>query len=136
MPDSHPVELRIRVVEAYKAGKGSLPEIADAFGVGEASAKRWVWLFNDSGSVEPARRAGGRRSIITEAALVAIIAELKDPTASEITARFNRDRTKHERVHVSSIKRALHRHGYVVKKSADGHWRLCGRTLLSGAKST
>lgn len=74
--------------------------------------------FNESGSVDPAPRAGGRRSTITEAALGDITAELKDPTAGEIA--INRGRARGEQVHVSSIKRALHRHGYVVKKGAAG----------------
>jgi hypothetical protein len=43
--------------------------------------------------------------------------DIKDATAGEITAEFKRRRTRRRRVHVSSIKRALRRHGYVVKKT-------------------
>jgi hypothetical protein len=46
----------------------------------------------------------------------ALIAALGDPTASELTAAYNRQRRGRARVHVSSMKRALHRHDYVVKK--------------------
>jgi hypothetical protein len=39
-----------------------------------------------------------------------------DATAVELTAAINRTRSKRFRVHASSTKRALARHGYVVKK--------------------
>ena len=46
--------------------------------------------------------------------------------SGELTAEFNRARRRRDRVHVSSIKRALRRHGYVVKarrgaRRSDSH---------------
>jgi transposase len=128
MADAHPIELRARVVNAYDAGDQSYPEIAMRFGVGEASVKRWVWLHKKTGGVEPKPKAGGTPSIITKDAIEAALAVVRDATAGELTAEFNRGRPRKQRVHVSSVKRALHRHGYVVKKSADGRWRVCGPT--------
>lgn len=124
MPDPHPIELRERVVEAYEAGEGSYPVLAERFAVGEASVKRWVLLFGRTGSVAPEPKGGGRVSTIEVAELRRLLARLRDPTASELTVEFNRTRRGTARVHVSSMKRALHRHGYVVKKSADGRWRV------------
>lgn len=37
-------DLRTRVVAAYKAGRGTYREIAELFGVGEASVDRWLRL--------------------------------------------------------------------------------------------
>src|SRR5262245_26820907 len=128
MSEPHPVQLRERVVEAYEAGAGSYPDVAARFAVGEASVKRWVWLKRRNGHVEPRAKAGGARSSITAAALEALITQLRDPTAGELTAAFNTGRRGKARIHVSSMKRALHRNGYVVKKSADGRWRVCART--------
>lgn len=126
MPDSYPVELRERVVRAYEAGEGSYPTIAAQFSLGEATVKRWVWLFHEQGTVAPRLRGGGTPSTITLSEIEELIDRLGDPTAAELTVKFNRSRRGRARVHVSSMKRALHRFGYVVKKNADGRWRVCG----------
>ena len=128
MAEAHPPELRRRVVEAYESGEESYPEVAGRFAVGEASVKRWVLLFVKTGTIEPRRKAGGRVSAIDAASVEALVKKLRDPTAGELTAAFNGTRRGKARIHVSSMKRALHRFGYVVKKSADGRWRVCGRT--------
>ena len=128
MAEAHSVELRIRVVAAYESGVGSYPEVAARFDVGEASVKRWVRLQRRDGDLAPTPKAGGMPSRILLADLEAALAIIKDATAGEITAEFNRAHPRRERVHVSSIKRALRRHGYVVKKSADGRWRVSART--------
>jgi transposase len=128
MPDAYPVELRERVVRAYEAGDGSYRVVAEQFALGEATVKRWVWMFQKRGNVTPRVKGGGTPSSISLDDIERLVARLRDPTANEITAEFNRPRRRRERVHVSSIKRALHRFGYVVKKSVDGRWRVCGRT--------
>jgi transposase len=121
------------VVHAYEAGDGSYQAVAMQFSVGEATVKRWVWLFQKRGNVAPRSKGGGTPSTIGVVEIERLIARLRDPTAGELTAAFNRRRRRRERVHVSSIKRALHRCGYVVKKSADGHWRVCGRMSSQNA---
>jgi transposase len=127
MAEPHPVELRERVVRAYESGDGSYPEVGALFSVGEASVRRWTALKRQRGSVEPKRKGGGTPSRISAAEIDAIVTALGDPTALEITAEYNRRRRGDARTHVSSIKRALHRFGYVVKKNAAGRWRVCGR---------
>ncbi len=134
MPDPHPIELRKRVVEAYEANEGSYPELADRFAVGEASVKRWVLLFGKTGDVRPQPKRGGTPSTIVREEIQELLAELRDPTAGELTVAFNRTRRGNARIHVSSMKRALHRFGYVVKKSADGRWRVCGQTSSRNEK--
>lgn len=136
MVDGHPVSLRERVVAAYESGKGTYPEIAELFGVGEASVKRWVWLKRKLGNLDPKAAGGGRRSTLTLQVIEQGLAARPDATALELTAEINRARPKRLRVHVSSTKRALARHGYVVKKSDDGHWRVSGRTSRSNARTS
>ena len=136
MVDGHPVALRERVVAAYEAGKGSYPELGELFGVGEASVKRWVWLKRKLGHLEPKAAGGGRRSTIALHDIEQALASCPDATALELTVAINRVRSKRLRVHVSSTKRALSRHGYVVKKSADGHWRVSGPTSLSSGHTS
>jgi len=128
MAEPYSVELRDRVVEAYERGDGSYPEVAGLFKVGEASVRRWTAMKRRSGCVDPRRKSGGTPSRITCAEIDAIVTTLGDPTALEITAEYNRHRRGQARKHVSSVKRALHRFDYVVKKNAAGHWRVCGRT--------
>jgi transposase len=128
MAEAYPVELRNRAVHAYEAGDGTYLEVATIFRVGVASLKRWVSLYRIAGDVKPQPKSGGRRSSIASEEIDAIVARLGDPTALEITAEFNFRRRGRARVHVSSIKRALHRFGYVVKKNAAGRWKVCGRT--------
>jgi transposase len=133
MAEPHPIELRERVVRAYESGDGSYAAVGAQFDVGEASVKRWVRLQRSTGSVTAKPKGGGTPSSISAAELDAIVTRLGDPTALEITAEFNRHRRGAARVHVSSMKRALHRHGYVVKKNAAGRWRVCGRTSSRSA---
>lgn len=128
MPRPYPVELRKRVVRAYEAGEGSYPAVAEQFAVGEATVKRWVWLQQKAGDVEPRPRGGGTPSPITLEEIEALLALMGDPTAGELTAAFNRSRRGRQRVHVSSMKRALYRNGYVIKKNAAGRWRVCAPT--------
>jgi transposase len=128
MAEAHPVELRERVVEAYEAGDGSYAVIAARFAIGEASVKRWVRRKRRGIQLVADRKRGGTPSIIAQPEVEAILARLRDANAHEITAEFNRRRRGGARVHVSSMKRALHRYGYVVKKNADGRWSVCGPT--------
>jgi transposase len=118
MAEAHPVELRIRLVEAYERGEGGYVVLARRFSVGEASAKRWVRQYARQGHVNPAKKGGGNRSDVSPAELEAILARHPDANAGEITAEFNRGRRGKKRRHVSSIKRALRRAEYVVKKNA------------------
>lgn len=129
MAESHPIELRIRVVAAYESGAGSYPEVASQFDIGEASVKRWVRLKRRLGNVGSTPKGGGTPSTVTLAEIEAALGKVRDATAGELTAELNRRRARGHRVHVSSTKRALRRHGYVVKKSADGRWRVCAPTL-------
>jgi|SRR5437762_2870369 len=128
MGEPHPIELRERVVKAYESGEGAYPVIAALFSLGEATVKRWVWRYRERGNVAPIPKGGGQRSTIAAAEIEAILEKLGDATANELTAEFNRTRRGGNRVHVSSMKRALHRHGYVVKKNAAGRWSVCGPT--------
>ena len=117
MAEPYPIALRERVVEAYERGEGSYASVASKFRLGEATVRRWVNRFRDVGHIKPFKKGGGRRSDISVKELEAILDKLGDPNAGEITAESNRGRRGKERRHVSSIKRALYRGGYVVKKN-------------------
>jgi transposase len=126
--EAYPKELRERVVEAYESGVGPYPVVAELFQLGEATVKRWVWQYRREGHVEPEKKGGGRESTICLDELAGIVGRLGDATAGEITAEYNRGRRGPEKRHVSSIKRALYRAGFVVKKNASGLWSSCAPT--------
>jgi transposase len=117
MAEAYPVELRERVVDAYESGLGSYAEVAGMYGIGEASVKRWTWKKRRDGDVRPRKKSGGNRSDISLGELESIVDRLGDANAGEITAEYNKGRRGKNRRHVSSIKRALYRAGYVVKKN-------------------
>jgi len=119
MAEPIPVELRERVVRAYEAGEGGYGTIAARFGVCLMSVRRWVERFRRLGHVTPGKKRGGAHSTIDRRELEALVMRLGDANADEITAAYNRGRRGKDRRHVSSIKRALHRAGYVVKKNAS-----------------
>ena len=123
----HSLELRARVIRAYETGEGSYAVLGARFAVAAATVKRWVRRFHQEGHLVPRPRGGGTPSTIDGAELRALLAQLGEPTAAELTAEFNQRRRRRARVHVSSIKRALRRHGFVVRKRADGRWRVADR---------
>lgn len=108
------------MVSAYLSGQGTYDVIARLFELGSATVKRWVGQHRRSGHVTPQHKGGGTPSDVDPAELQTIVAKLGDGTANEITAEYNRRRRGANRRHVSSIKRALHRAGFVVKKNASG----------------
>lgn len=59
MPSPLPIELRIRVVNAYEHNNKTMEAIAREFGVGVASVVRWVASMRKTGGVEPKPHAGG-----------------------------------------------------------------------------
>jgi transposase len=128
MAEAYPFELRVRAVRAYESGVGSLQEVAGAFAIGTASLKRWLRQSRRTGDLSSTRKGGGNRSQIVLSEVEALLRALGDANAGELTAQFNKGRRGRSRVHVSSMKRALHRFGYVVKKNAAGRWRLSDPT--------
>jgi transposase len=126
MAEPYSTELRNRVVRAYEAGEGGYAAIGVRFDVCAATVFRWVRLYRANGDTTPRPKGGGTPSTIAAEEIAGLLDELGDPTAKELTAEFNRGRRGRARVHASSMKRALHRHGYVVKRNAAGRWRVCG----------
>jgi transposase len=134
MAEPLPIELRQRVVEAYERGEGSYDTLADEFGVGICSVRRWVARFRDVGHLQPRKKGGGNKSDISVKDIEAILDKVGDANAGEITAEYNRGRRGRDRRHVSSIKRALYRAGYVVKKSASERSSSSGPTSPPNAR--
>lgn len=136
MAEAYPMELRERLVKAYEAGEGTVVSLAERFRVGEATAKRWLWRMRALGHVEPDKKGGGTPSPVVREDVERIVSALGDATSTEIAAEYNRTRRGAARLHPSTIKRALHRFGYVVKKSDDGPLRYSAPTSSRSARRT
>ena len=113
---------------AYEAGEGSYATVGARFELGEATVKRWVTQVRRVGHLRPLDKGGGTPSDVCVMELEAVVERLGDANADEITAEYNKRRRGSNRRHVSTIKRALYRAGYVVKKNGSVHWSKCGRT--------
>ena len=126
MAETSLLALRNRVVRAYEAGEGGYAAVASRFAVSARTVLRWVRRFRANGDAHPTPKGGGTPSSISGEEISRLLDRLGDPTANELTAEFNRSPPGKARVHVSSMKRALHRNGYVVKIAA-GRWRVFAR---------
>jgi len=120
MRGPHERSIRERAVMAYERGEGSYETVARVFDIGVATLQRWVGVYRACGRLEPLPKGGGTPSRVTEKELATILDVDPDATAVEVTATYNKRRRGNNRVHVSTIKRALRRFGYVVKKNESG----------------
>ena len=117
MPAPLPIELRQRVVDAYKE-KGGYQRIADQFKVSFDSVRRWVLLEKAQDSVQPKPHAGGPNPAILPSQhneLVEIINENPDHTLAEIAALWQKKFDV--KIHVSSVWRALNKVKISYKKN-------------------
>lgn len=117
MPAPHAPGFRGRAVAAYEAGEGSYHELAKLFGIGYRSLQRWVAQYRATESLAPRPPGGGRRSPIDPIVLHALIREYPDATSDELAREYNRRVGRDGRTSARSVRRALRREGYVVKKN-------------------
>ena len=102
---------------AYESGEGTYVELGDRFGIHEHTLLEWVTLKRETGSVAPRAHGGGVPPRVYGKMLSRIVERQPDGTSFEICAQYNRAVGRHDRVHRSSILRALHRLGLVYKKN-------------------
>ena len=110
-------DLRKRVVDAVLEGGMSRNAAAKRFGVGIASAIRWVLRFQATGRISPAPTGGDRRSGRIEAHrdyLLGLIRRQPDITLLEIQERLIAN--SGERFSSSVIWRFFNRHEITFKK--------------------
>jgi len=128
MPSPYPRELRERVLAAYDRGL-TQPEVCEQFDIARATLVNWLRLRRETGDVEPMPHAGGNPIRVRTDVLEAVLGDLPDGTREELAKLYNQRVPARERVHASSVYRALRRNGYVVKKSAHAPRSNPGPTL-------
>lgn len=98
------IEVRERVVAAYRAGKGTYVEIAELFEIGEASVSRWLRRARED-SLEPKPKPGRAPKLDADgrAVLLELLEADNDATLAELSQRL------HERTGVKLVVSAIHK---------------------------
>lgn len=112
-------DLRRRVVDAYRAKRGTYVQIAEMFWVGEASVSRWLRLERETDDVAPRAHGGGVRPKIAASeypALRRLVAEKPDRTVLELRDEW--ERRYRCALSRSAMQRALLKAGFSWKKNA------------------
>jgi transposase len=111
------LDLRQRIVDAYRNGEGSVRELAKRFVVSPNTVQNYLTRMRATGRVTPSPHRGGSRPTIDEAGLQrlrALVQEKNDQTLPELAKRW----AASERIQVSrwTVSRALRRLGLTRKK--------------------
>jgi transposase len=136
MPAPHDPGFRGRAVAAYEAGEGTYHELAKIFGIGYRSLQRWVAQYRATESIDPQPPGGGWRSPIDPIVLHALVRECPDATSDELAREYNRRVGRDGRTSARSVRRALRREGYVVKKNGAVRVNRTDPTFGVGAGSS
>ena len=87
------LDLRKRVVDAYKKGEGTQKALAARFAISTASVERYLRLDRQKGSIEPSPWPGGTaRAIVKEEdkeLILRWLADQPDLTHTELAERFS-----------------------------------------------
>jgi transposase len=131
------LDLRQRIITAWQQCEGTWKELAERFGVGEATVDRLVARFRRSGSVAPDPHSGGQSHLIPDEALptVQLLLDAKpDITIEELAEVYRRESGK--RVSRPTMSRAVARLGYSRKKRPQSARSATGRASKRSGKST
>jgi transposase len=112
------IDLRESAVTAYEAGDLTERELANLYGVGEATLRRWRRRKRETGSVAPAARGGGPSLRVRpedEPMVRAIVDEESDRNIEEIAVIFVQRTSRG--CSYATMGRALRRLGLTRKKS-------------------
>jgi transposase len=128
MPNPYDVALRERAVAAYESGEGSYAHLATLFDLDHRTVERWVARWRETGSVAAQPKGGGWRCPIDTTVLHAVIGERPDATIEELCRAYNRRVRLARRTSARSLRRAMHREGFVLKKNGRARAKSTGRT--------
>lgn len=122
------MDLRQRIIAAWQQREGTWRELAERFGVGEATVDRLVARFRSTGSVAPDPHGGGQSHRIPDEDLPVVRRLLDaspDITIEELAGAFRRE--SGTRVSRATMGRAVARLGYTRKKRPSSARSATGR---------
>ena len=111
------LDLRRRVVHAYKQHGATMRSVAQDFQVNVNTVLAWVKKERESGSLEPKPYGGGRTSLVLgrETQLAEMVQQYPDATLAEYCEVW-RESTEQD-VHPSTMGRWLRKENYTLKKN-------------------
>jgi transposase len=115
------MDLRLRIVGAYERNEGTYAELAQRFGVGEATVSRLLRRQRERGHLQPEAPGGGFPPRIADdllPELVRLVAENPDATLDVLVERWQKKFGGE--LSRSSLLRALERAGVTRKKNDSG----------------
>lgn len=134
MPNPYDVALRERAVAAYESGEGSYAHLAALFDLDHRTVERWVARWRQTGSVAPQPKGGGWRCPIDTTVLHAVIQARPDGTIDELCRAYNGRVRRAQRTSSRSLRRAMRREGFVLKKNGRARAKSTGRMSKRSAQ--
>jgi transposase len=120
------IDLRQRIVEAYRNREGSVRELAERFAVSPNTVQNYLTLARAEGALAPRPHGGGMPRKIDEAGereLCALLEEKSHATLAELVEQM--ERRRHVHVSVATMARTLERMEITRKK---GRWAPASKT--------
>ncbi len=112
------LDLRRRVLDAYRGGEGSQRQLAARFSVSLSFVRNLLRLARETGDVTPRPHGGGHRPVLDPQAMRAVVRFVRstpDATLDELREQV-REQTGHQ-VSRSTMCRAVRRTGWRRKKN-------------------
>ncbi len=128
---AYSTDLRERVVDAYKAGVGSVRELADLFTLAKNTVENWLGLMRSTGGVAPRAHGGGVAATISGDrlhTLCRLVGEHDDATLDELRDRLEQE--CHIKTSRAAVSRALRKAQFTRKR------RRSTRTSATGPTSS
>lgn len=138
MPAAISQDLRRRIVDAYENGEGTYKEIAERFGVGEASVSRFLRLQRYCGELTPKAAGGDRRSVKfsdeAQEYVELLVTDEPNWTTQELADELGETHgLTVSRQQVGDLLRAL---GFSFKRGSSGHGLPPNRLRSNGGTPT
>lgn len=121
MPQSHPIELRLKIVAAHTEQGIAPAQVARIFGVSYRTVKRYLAKASEGHSLEPGIGTG-RPRLLADYDLAWIRQFMEDaPFSSSHEVAHAYNRAHGTKIHRSTFLRALHDLGLSFKKKRPSH---------------
>ncbi len=132
-----PLDLRKRVINAWQKKKLTTEELADIFGIGEATVKRWQRQYRETKSLAPKPHGGGNPPRIAKEdwpKVQALVQQHPDWTEEQYAKTLE----KEHGIRASSVTvgRVIRKLGYSVKKRPSSPKNGTVPTSLSADETT
>lgn len=113
------LDLRIRAVEAYNNGEGTLGEVAELFTIGRRTLSLLLRRERETGTVEASKSRGRPPRRVDDAGrdrIRLLVLDRPDATLDELTDAYNYDSTPDSKISRQTMGREVRRLGLTRKK--------------------